>query len=210
MAGDEGDIIAQREELFADAGNQRVKVAARKIGAPDGAGKEHVADLRKTRFFVIKGHVPGRVAGRVQHTQGFFAHLHAVAIGQPALRRTGFHAADAEHLRLLHHAVEPEGVFFVRAFNGNVAAQLPDEVGGTAGVIQMAVGEQDALDGELERLGRGNDLGGVATGVDDCRAARFLAPNERAVLAEGCDGNNVPADHGVPPGERSRETVIVM
>ena len=44
MAGDKHRVIAHGPELLLDAGNQRVVIALRKIGAAYRAGKQHIAD----------------------------------------------------------------------------------------------------------------------------------------------------------------------
>ncbi len=47
MAGDEGDVIAEREQFVPDRGDQRRVIAARKIRAADGAAEQDIAHLNK-------------------------------------------------------------------------------------------------------------------------------------------------------------------
>src|SRR4051812_44559701 len=47
MAGQDGDVVAERQQLPLDAADQLVVIAIGKIGAPDRALKQRVADQRK-------------------------------------------------------------------------------------------------------------------------------------------------------------------
>jgi hypothetical protein len=84
VAGNEFDIVAQRPELAPDRIDQGLVVAARKIGAADAAGEQHVADQGQLRRRVEEHHMARRVAGGVQHLQGFLADRDGVAVFQPA------------------------------------------------------------------------------------------------------------------------------
>ena len=44
MARDEGDVIPQGKQLLADAVDELLVIPAGKVGAPDAALEEHVAD----------------------------------------------------------------------------------------------------------------------------------------------------------------------
>src|SRR4051794_25028763 len=43
VAADEGDVVAERQELFPDRAEQRLMAAARQVGATDRAAEQHVA-----------------------------------------------------------------------------------------------------------------------------------------------------------------------
>ena len=76
----------------------------------------------------------------------------------------------------------------MRALDGHAGAAR--ELGGGGGVVEVAVGEQDALERQalvLEHLLHPLE---VAAGIDDGGAARALAPEDGAVLLERGDGND--------------------
>ena len=83
MAGNELDIIAERPELLMDRVDQRLVIAARKIGAADRAGEEHIADQGQFRRGMEKHHMPRRMAGCVQH----LSLIHILQIDVQATRR---------------------------------------------------------------------------------------------------------------------------
>ncbi len=61
MAGHEGDVVAQREQLLADTGDQLGVVAPGEIGAADGALEQHVAHPGDFLRFVDEYDMAGRV-----------------------------------------------------------------------------------------------------------------------------------------------------
>ena len=61
------------------------------------------------------------------------------------------------------------------------------QFGGAAGVVQMAVGEPDALDGDAGLGDGGEDLIDVAAGIDDDRLLGGVVPQDGAVLLEWGD-----------------------
>ena len=67
MTGNEGNIVAQGPEFFGDGGNQGGMVAAREIGAADGALEQDIAHKGQLQVTVIKHHMAGGMAGAVKH-----------------------------------------------------------------------------------------------------------------------------------------------
>ena len=65
VAGDEGDVVAEREQLVADAGDQVVVIAHREIGPADRALEQHVADHGEAGRAMDEHDMAGRVAGAV-------------------------------------------------------------------------------------------------------------------------------------------------
>src|SRR3712207_1498057 len=62
VAADEGDVVAERQELVLDRADQRLAVAAGKIHAPDGALEEHVTHKGKALILRYENHAARRVA----------------------------------------------------------------------------------------------------------------------------------------------------
>ena len=48
VAGEDGDVIAEGEDFFADAGEEQLGVAAGEVGAADAAGEEDIAAENST------------------------------------------------------------------------------------------------------------------------------------------------------------------
>src|SRR5271169_5781677 len=87
---------------------------------------------------------------------------------------------------------EPKLLGEVRSFDGN--AEFLPQLGGTAGMVDMAMGEPDLLHRHLgfgDRLAQARE---IAAGIDDHRAHGLRAPQQRAVLLEVGDRNNGGAD----------------
>src|SRR6187401_1095427 len=63
MAGQDRHVVAERQQLRLDAGDEFIVAAIRKVGAADGALKQRVADQRKTCRRIHKHQMSGRVTG---------------------------------------------------------------------------------------------------------------------------------------------------
>ena len=64
VAAEKADIVAQRQNLVADRGEQRLMVAAGQIGAADRAVEENVAEDRKARLAMNEDYMARRMARR--------------------------------------------------------------------------------------------------------------------------------------------------
>ena len=137
----------------------------------------------------------GRMARAVAHGQRFPAYLHAVAIMQPARGREALRGRKAEHRALLGQAVDPELIAFMRADDGQ--GMRLRKLARAARMVDMRMREPDRAQRQAQALDFGQDDGQVAARVDDGRVAAFAAPDQRAVLLEGGDGNGEVFKHGV-------------
>jgi hypothetical protein len=84
--------------------------------------------------------------------------------------------------------VDPEAVGLVRPLDGHAGAAR--ELGGGGGVVEVAVGDEDALERQalvVEHLLHALE---VAARVHDRRTAGALAPEDGAVLLERGDGDD--------------------
>ena len=109
----------------------------------DRSLEQHVADEAEVHGRVDEQHAAGRVAGAMAHAEGGVAERDHVAVRQPAvLHHVAAGEAEQRRGRLL--AVEQELVAGMGALDGH--AELVAQVGGAAGVIGVAVGEQDLFD----------------------------------------------------------------
>lgn len=76
----------------------------------------------------------------------------------------------------------------MRAFDRH--GQILLQLGRAAGVVDVAVREQDLLDRDAGLGDGGPDAVEVAAGIDDGGALRVLVPQQRAVLLERGDGDD--------------------
>lgn len=162
-------------------------IAARKIGTPDRALEQHVADEGQLRIGLIEHHVAGGVAGAVQHIETQRADLDRIAVFQPAIRRERLDRREPEQLGLTRQQIKPELLVALRALDGHTerVAQFRRR----ADVVEMAVGEQDFFQCEAAFPHFGQQTFGLAARVDQRRAAGGV-PHQRAVLLIGRDGEN--------------------
>src|SRR5712675_1199373 len=63
VAADETDIVAERQQLVGNRLDQRGATTAGNVAAPDRAVEQHVADMGKMHFLVVKYHAARRSAG---------------------------------------------------------------------------------------------------------------------------------------------------
>src|SRR5690606_19756232 len=73
MTANEADVIAERQELFADGSEQRLVIASRQVGPSDRSSKQHIADLRETCLAIIVDHVTGRMPRAMEDLEGVTA-----------------------------------------------------------------------------------------------------------------------------------------
>jgi hypothetical protein len=59
-----------------------------------------------------------------------------------------------------------------------------------ARMIEMAVGQEDLLDGQVLRLEHFDDARRIAARIDHRRPLRLVIPKDAAILLQGCDGDD--------------------
>ena len=63
-------------------------------------------------------------------------------------------------------------------------------------MVNVAVGDPNLLQGQTQLFDSVEQHLQIATGVDDSGLQRFVAPDQRAVLLEGGDGDGLVVEHG--------------
>ena len=141
MARNEHGLVAHGPQALGDAVDELLMVALREIGAPsNAAGKEqHIAHKGAVDLGAWNTTCPG-VAGAVAHIQRLVAHLHRVAVVQPACRREVLRGRKAEHRALLRQPVNPELIARVRPHDGRL--QALGQLARAARMVDMGVREQ--------------------------------------------------------------------
>src|SRR3954452_9843452 len=128
--------------------------------------------------------MPGRMAGTVAYVEGQFANGDLVAVDEPPCRFERL-TGDSIFRAVLREAVDPEAVFLVRSLD--LDSELLREDAGAAAMVDVAVGQQDLLDGDVGLLGRGLEAREVAARIDECCPHSPGAPQKRAILVERRD-----------------------
>lgn len=188
MSGDEAHIVAQREECLLDRVDQVPMIAARKIGATDGALKEYVAHLGQTLTSMEEHHMPWCMTRAMQHLKLLLANGDDIALIEPACRLEGADRRKAEHLALFGQPLKQKVIGAVRADDGH--AQPFHQIHAGTHMIQMTVGQEDALRHQLQSGDEGQDPLRFAAWIDDGGTPGALAPEERAVLLKRGDGKD--------------------
>ena len=194
MAGRERDVIAQRQQLARDRVDQVGVVAAWEIRAADAACEQHVTHEGMACTGIEEDHMAWRVPRAVQHLQRVLAEGDGVAILEPLRRREGLGLRKAEHLALLRQGIDPELIPRVRADDGH-AMRARQRAGG-AGVIDVRVREPQGLEREAALLDGLEQCGDVTARVDQGGFVGLVAPDQGAVLGEGCYREGLAVEHG--------------
>ena len=135
-----------------------------------------------------------RVAGAMQHLEFDVAEMHLVAGLEPAIRFETEHVRETEHLALLRHADDPEAIFLMRPLDSH--AGLRRQRAHPAGMVDVAVSDEDLGQHQLFLLEKFEDAIDIAAGVDDRRLAGLFAPENSAILLEGSNRNDGVAHGG--------------
>lgn len=135
---------------------------------------------------------PGGVTWTVADLEFDLAHLHRIAVFEPPIGGEGPGAAQAVTLGRGFDQVDPVLVGGVRSLDRGAGAL--GHLGDPAGVIGVAVGDPDLLDGHALVAGDAQQLVDLAAGIDDRGLHRLGAPDQGAVLLQRRDRSHEGAD----------------
>src|ERR1700730_631727 len=124
VATDEGDVVAERQKLVLDRGQQGCVVAAHNVGAPHRAAKQYVAHGGEAIIPVDEGDTAGRMARAMQYVERQVADLDPVAVIEPAIRRGDTNPVHAELEATGGQPVEQELVGPMRTLDRNAKIVL--------------------------------------------------------------------------------------
>ena len=189
VAGDNERVVRQPEKFVADVFQQILMIAAREIGASDAFVEQYVARYQQLGGGAMEHDVPRRVPGDVQHVKREVAHAQRVAFVQPARGRE--HGANRKAVRRggFRQRIQQKLVIRMRADNGHI---LPfQQHGHAACVVKMPVREPDGVQFQAAFVHFGEQMFGIAAHVYQHCIARFIVPQQRAVLAKRGYGRDV-------------------
>lgn len=170
------------QELGADALEEAVEIAAWQISAADGAPKEGIARDDALRGGNVETDAGGGMTGRLTHFKFVLPEgkLHAGAQFVLDGGEAGF--GQVEHLGLLGDGLIE--IVLARVHPGFDAEGL-FHLGQGADVIQVGVGDEDALDLDLQSLHLGENAAGFIAGVhDESFPGIFVGENGTVLLKE--------------------------
>ena len=197
MPGQQGDVVTQRPDAPANGIQQCLVVTTGKISAADGALKDHVADNGYAILLVHKDHMPGGVSRAMAYLQDLITELDLVTFLQPAVRHERLAGGKAYLGTPLWQGVEQEPVVLMRSFDRQ--AQLPRHATNRAGMIEMAMGNENLLQCGIGIVHHLENPFGVTTGIDQHRPAAGFAARQGTVLLVCRDRN----DRDIHKGKRT-------
>lgn len=100
MSRYKGNILAQGPELLCDGMDQGIEIPARKVGATDGALKQHVSHDRKPTGGMEKNNVARGMSRAVANLERLLAECHCIPPKQPAIRLESLEPRKSKALSL--------------------------------------------------------------------------------------------------------------
>ena len=199
VAGDDDGGVGQWEQLAVDGADEGRAVAAGKVCAADGTGEEGVAGEEEILLGEIEADAALGVAWGVEDAAGegwcFVADGSdgdELAVVEGVVGRADFRGCHAEPSCLdVHHLDQREVVLVVE--DGRAGEGL--EAGCTGDVVDVSVGDEDLLDGEIVSLEEGEDAQNLGSGIDDDGLAGGLVAEDGAVALQRANGKDL-VDHG--------------
>ena len=188
MPRDEADIVAEREEFLSNRIDELLVISAWEVGPSDGAPKEYVADLRQTILDVDEHHVSGGMPRTMQHLQLLLAHADGIALLQPLIGLEISDRRKTECLTLGRQGLNQKRI--VGMWTDDWQPKPPGEIGARAHMIQMTMGQEDAVGLKVQLGDQREDAFRFAAGIDDGGTPGALTPEQGAVLLERGDGQD--------------------
>ena len=208
VAGEDAGGVGEGEEARVNGIEELPGVAAGEVGAADGAGEEGVSGEEEVVVREVEAEAAGCVAGSVEDRSGesrwrgfgegsageteVVADADEAVVGGAVVGSRDLGGGDAEPARLEVHDVDHGEVELVVEDGG---AGEGFEAGGAGDVVDVGVGDDDLLDGELVLREQGEDAGDVVTWIDDHGLAGGFVAEDGAVAAERAYGEDL-VDHG--------------
>jgi hypothetical protein len=191
VSGDDGDLVWEGEETVVDRREELASVSSWEVGTADGAGEEGVSGEEESLVGKVEADAAFSVAGSVEDGSGETGYGDEFAVVEGVVRVGDDRGGDAEPAGLdVHHLDQRQVVFVVE--DGS-AGELLESVG-SGDVVDVGVGDDDLLDGEVVLCEEGHNAGDVVAWIDDDGFAGGLVTEDGAVALEGADGNDF-VDH---------------
>jgi hypothetical protein len=193
VAGDNDDLVGEGEEAVVDGGEELVGVAAGEVSAADGAGEKGVSGEEQGLVGKVETDAALGVAGGMEDGAAEAGDGDELAVIEGVVGGGGdFGGGDAEPTGLdVHHFDQGKIVLVVQ--DGGSGKAL--EALGSGDVVDVGVGDDDLLDGEVVFVEDGDDARDLVAGVDDDGFEGDLVAQDGAVALQGADGEDF-MNHG--------------
>jgi len=164
MSRDDGYRIGQSKKMLVDGGEELAGVASGEVGAADGAGEEGVPGEEEGLLGEIEADTAFSVTGSVEDGSGEAGDGDGLAVVEGVVRGKDFRGGDAEPASLdVHHVDQGEIELVVE---DGCASEFFEALG-SGDVVDVSMGDDDLLEGELMLLEQLDDAGDVVAGIDD-------------------------------------------
>lgn len=200
MTGNEGHIIAKRQQFFVDGSQQGIVIALGEVRASDGPSEQYIADERQPATPVEEDDMPGGMTGAMDHFKLDLAEGHPVAIFEPAIRRESGSLGKTEQAALLREGLQPECIFTLGAFDGY--AEVVCELGSRPYMVEVAMREQYTLDCDCVFAHALQKEVDITARIDQRAATGFLTPNNRTILLKWGNRDNDVTHIDIIPSSR--------
>ena len=156
VAGQDGQVVVQREHAVLQRVHHRLRIGARQIRAPDRAREEHVAGKHDLVAAVAGAQhdAAGRVPRRVDDLEGQARELDLLAVVEVVDVARRHHLGDVEHLAQAQARADERVVQHEAIVRADVHRDPPlaRDLADVAGVVDVSVGQQHGLRLEVALL----------------------------------------------------------
>ena len=193
MAWDDDDLVGKGEEGVVDGLDQLAGVASGQVCAAYRTGEEGVPGEQESLLGKVEADAAFRMAGGVQDGAGQAGDGYGLAMFEAGVGWSDFGGGDAEPSGLdIHHFDQGKVVLVVENGRSGEAFELLC----STDVVDVRVGDDDLLDGELMLLKNADDAGDIVAGIDDDGFAGSFVTKDGAVALERADDEDL-VDHGL-------------
>ena len=202
MAGDDEGFAGQGEQAFVDAVEKLVAIAAGKVRAAYAASEKGISGDEEIGCRDVKAEAAFGVAGGEEDSAFDAVDGEGFVVGGRVVGRMDVADGEIEANPggLPIHDGDEREVFFVIDDGG--AGDLFESLG-AGDVVEVGVGDDDLLDGELVLGEDGEDAADVVAGVDDDSFVGGFVAEDGAIALEEADGEGF-ADHGSSSKQKRR------
>jgi hypothetical protein len=181
VAWDDSRLVGQGEQSVVEGAEDLAAVAAGEVGATDGAGEERVAGEEKILRREVQADAALGVSWGVEDAGGVAGDAGGAAVFGAGVGGNDFGRWDAKPSCLLIHHRKLGQVVLVEQ-NGSARGLLQARC--SADVVDVAVGDDDLLEGEAVFVEKGENLGDIVARVDDHGFAGGLVAENGAVALQ--------------------------
>ena len=182
MSRVDGGAVVELEQTLLDRLQNQLRIAAPEVGPADAAAKQGITGEQKILLGRdTEASAAGRMPRRVNTEAVVPAELQTLAIFEFLINRLGGFEWNPKGAALHGHVViEP----LIARMQQDLCAGRRPHGGGSADVVEVGMGVQQVFDAQAQFLDALEDLGGIATGIDDDRFFGFVTGDDAAITLD--------------------------